>query len=93
VERGLDPLAAEIKRSIDYFENEAGVEIKAVYVAGGGARIKEAKDVLAEELGRKIVLWNESKQLLVKTGVDENFLHECFPEIGVAYGLAARGMS
>lgn len=92
VERGLDPLAAEIKRSIDYFENEAGVEIKAVYAAGGGARIKEVKDVLAEELGKKIVLWNESRQFLVKSGVDENFLKECFPEIGVAYGLAVRGM-
>ncbi|HXV18794.1 MAG TPA: type IV pilus assembly protein PilM [Candidatus Omnitrophota bacterium] len=92
VERGLDPLAAEIKRSVDYFENEAGVEIKAVYTAGGGARIKEVKDVLAQELGKKIVLWNESKQLLAKIGVDENFLQECFPEIGVAYGLAARGM-
>lgn len=93
VERGLDPLAAEIKRSVDYFENEAGAEIKAIHAAGGGARTHQTKEVLAEELGKKVILWNESQKLLVKSGVDEDFLGKHFSELGVAYGLAARGMS
>ncbi len=90
-QKGFEPLVEEMKRSIDYFENEAGEELKEIYIAGGGARSQGACEVLSEELGRKVQLWDKIKKTDIIGHVEPKFLEEHFAELNVAFGLALRG--
>jgi type IV pilus assembly protein PilM len=90
--KGFEPLAAELKRSVVFFENETGEELGVIYVAGGGARSHGAAEALSEELGRKVALWSAAKPFGAGPGVDPQFLEKHFLELGIAYGLALRGL-
>ena len=91
-QKGLEPLAAELKRSIVFFENETGEELGALYIAGGGAKSQGAVEALSEELGRKVALWHAAKPLEAVPDVDPKFMERHFLEFNVAYGLALRGL-
>ncbi len=90
--KGFEPLAAELKRSIVYYENETGEELAVLYIAGGGAKSHGAAEALSEELGRKVVLWSASKLVEAVPEVDPKFMERHFLEFNVAYGLALRGL-
>ena len=89
-QKGFESLVGELKRSIDYFENEAGEELKDIYLAGGGAKSQGAVELFSEELGKKVTLWNDVNRLEIAGDVDSKFLEQHFIELNVAYGLALR---
>lgn len=91
-QKGFEPLASELKRSIIYFENETGEELGVIYIAGGGAKSQGAVEALSEELGRKVALWNAARQVGAASDIDSQFMEKNFLEFNVAYGLALRGL-
>ena len=90
-QKGFEPLIDEIQHSIDYFENEAGEELKAVWISGGGALSQDAAAALSVELDKKVSFWDNTKKLQIFGSVDEKFLAEHSGEFNVAFGLALRG--
>ncbi len=92
-QKGFGSLADEIKRSIDYFENEAGEELSVIFAAGGGSKSEKSAEFLSEELGKKVVLWNGTNKLLLGEGADPTFTRDHLPELHVSYGLAIRKKS
>jgi type IV pilus assembly protein PilM len=90
---GLDPLADEIRHSIDFFENETGEELKTIWLSGGGALCPGAPEALSEDIGRRVVLWDNTKKMDVFGDIDRKFLSEHSAELNVALGMALRGTS
>ncbi len=91
-QKGFEPLVDELKRSLDYFENETGEDLKVIVAAGGGAKCQGACEVLSEELGKKVSLWSGARRLERAGEIDEKFFEEHLPDFHVAYGLALRGV-
>lgn len=89
-QKGFEPLVDELKRSLDYFENETGEDLKVIIAAGGGAKSQGACEVLSEELGKRVSLWSGAKKWETAGEMDEKFLEEHLPDLHVAYGLALR---
>ena len=90
VQKGFEPLVDELKRSLDYFENETGEDLKVIIAAGGGVKSQGACGALSEELGKRVNLWTAAKKWEAAGGVDEKFLEEHLPDLHIAYGLALR---
>ncbi len=87
----LDDLANEIFLSFDYFENQFESEIGAVYVSGGGARLKGIAPVLGETLGRRVSTWNPTAGMEVSLSDRQaSKLRENAPQLAVVMGLASR---
>lgn len=90
--KGLEPIAAELKNSIAYFENDAGEELKQVWVAGGGALSLDAGPYLTEELGRPVAVWDELSKLELGGDVEPAYLSQHAAELEIAVGLALRNV-
>lgn len=91
-QKGFEPLIDEIRHSIDYFENEAGEELKAIWMSGGGALSLGAPELLTEELGHTVSLWDNMKKMQVFGDLDQKFLASHSAELNVALGMALRGL-
>lgn len=92
-QKGFDHLVDEIKHSIDYFENEAGEELKSIWISGGGALSAGAVDCLAAALGKQVLIWNDGKKLDVAETADKKLFTERSAEFNVALGMVLRGTS
>lgn len=90
-QKGFEPLAEEMRLSIDYFENEAGQELKSIWLSGGGALCPGTPEVLSAELGKQVLLWDNTKKMEIFGDVDQNFLAEHSAELNVALGMVLRG--
>lgn len=90
-QRGLEPLAEELRHSIDYFENETGEELKNIWTSGGGALSVGASDILTQELGRTVTAWNNLKKMSIFGEVDMAYLNDHSLELNVALGMVLRG--
>ena len=90
-QKGFEPLAEELRHSIDFFENEATEDLKFIWVSGGGALSFEAPAVLSEELGRTVSPWDNLKKMEISDTVDLNYLTPHAPELNVALGMVLRG--
>ena len=88
--RGTLPLIEEIKHSVDYFENETGEGLKNLFISGGGALAEGITTIFSEELGMKVVLWDNMKKLEVSPEVDRKYLASHSQELNIALGLALR---
>ena len=91
VEKGFESLSEEISNSIDYVENEIKEELKMVYVSGGGALSPGTLEVLAEEVGRPVSYWDNTKKMRLAAKADQQFIKEHSAELTVALGMALRG--
>ena len=91
VTQTLDDLANEIFLSFDYFENQFETQIRKVYLSGGGSRLKGITGILAQTLGREVLLWDPLAGIDVALGDSQAAkLRECAPQLAVAMGLASR---
>lgn len=90
-QKGFENLAEELKQSINYFENEAGEELKNVWISGGGSLSVGVAEWLTEELGLQVAAWSSAKKITLD-GVDAPFLEEHGPEMNVAFGMVLRGL-
>ncbi len=91
VEKGLEPLIDEMRHSIDYVENDTGEEFKTIWLSGGGALCPGTGQVLSEELGKQVNLWDNTKHLEVFGEIDHHYLSAHSLELNVALGMVLRG--
>ena len=90
-EKGFAPLSEGMTHSIDYFENETAEELKSIWLSGGGALCPGAPEVLSAELGKQVVLWDNTKKMEIFGDIDQKFLAEHSSELNVALGMVLRG--
>ncbi len=86
------PLADELKQFVDYFENEVGEELKAIWLSGGASMSIGAPVVLSERLGKNVALWDNTRKLEISGRIDLKFLKEHSSELNIAFGLALRDL-
>ncbi len=90
VKQSLESLSVELINSVNYFENETSVDLKSIWMSGGGALSGGAAAVLSESLGRQVSLWDNTQKMELGPAVDAAFLREHSTELNVAFGLALR---
>lgn len=87
--RGFEPLVDEIRHSIDYYENEQE-ELRTIYLSGGGSLSMGAAKILSDELGKEVLVWNNTKKMEVFGEIDQKYLAEHAQELNVAFGMVLR---
>jgi type IV pilus assembly protein PilM len=91
VGHAVDDLAAEIRLSFEYFENQFDVGIDEVLLSGGGSRLARLDEDLARIFDRPTASWDPTGDLPIAAGsVDVDTLKEHVSELAVAVGLASR---
>lgn len=89
--KGLEPLVEELRTAIDYFENESGESLREIALSGAGSASPLISQILSEDLGRHVSLWEASKKLTVLPAADQELLTKRYMEFDIALGLALRG--
>ncbi len=90
-EKGFAPLVEGMTHSIDYYENETGEELQLIWLSGGGALCAGTPEVLSAELGKQVLLWDNTKKMEIFGDIDQKFLAEHSAELNVALGMVLRG--
>ena len=91
-QKGFEPLAEELKTSIDFCESELGEPISAIWLSGGGAVSHEAAAVLSEAVGKPASLWADTSKIEIVKTVDPQLMKDHSSEMKVALGMALRGI-
>jgi type IV pilus assembly protein PilM len=87
----VDDLAAEIRLSFEYFENQFDRGIDEVLLSGGGSRLTGLDEDLGRIFDRPTMAWDATGDLPIAAGsVDVDSLREHVSELAVAIGLASR---
>lgn len=89
-QRGIELVGAELRHSIDYFENESGETLKWIGLSGGTSALPHLAQPLSEELGKELAPWNPVKNVEVVSPADPALLAARGCEFAVALGLALR---
>lgn len=84
--RGFQPLINEIRHSVDYYENDQD-ELRTIYLSGGGSLSAGASRILSEELGKKVLVWDNTKKLDIFGELDRAYLVAHAQELNVALGM------
>jgi type IV pilus assembly protein PilM len=92
VTRGtLNSLLGEVRRSIQFCENQAdGKPIERVMLGGGGARMKNISEYFSAELRLPTEIMDPFKRISPRSSVDGNTLEASKLFLGVGIGLALR---
>ena len=91
VSPAVDDLAAEVRLSFEYFENQFEMGIDEVLLSGGGSRLIGLESDLGRIFGRPTLTWDPTGDLPIAGGsVDVDALHNHIPELAVSVGLASR---
>jgi len=85
-----DELADEIRRSIDYFQNQDHTtRVDTLVLTGRGAQMRNLDSYLTETLGLQVTVGNPLLKVAeVASGVDSEALMSIAPRLAVAIGLA-----
>ena len=87
----VDDLAAEVRLSFEYFENQFDLGIDEVLLSGGGARMAGLDQDLGRIFDRPTMVWDPTGDLPIAGGsVNVDQLREHVTELAVAVGLASR---
>jgi type IV pilus assembly protein PilM len=89
----VNPLAEEIRGSLDYYQAQPDAEpIRRILVTGGGARMSGTVERLRQILGDAVELAQPLLGVRIgKTGFSESELDALGPELAVPIGLALAG--
>ena len=90
IQKGLEPLTDELKRSMEYFENEYQSPVQSVYLSGGGSLGPGAVDFIGVSLAKKVLTWDISKKIEVASGAEGKLFVENKTLFNIALGLALR---
>lgn len=92
IKSNLDTLLSEVRRSIQFFENQAnGRTVQQLVVGGGSARLKNIEANLNAELGLPVELINPFQRIQVRSkDIDLSSLDAMRSHFGVGVGLALR---
>ncbi len=86
----VDDLAAEVRLSFEYFENQFDLGIDEVLLSGGGARLPSLDRDLGRIFDRPTAYWDPTGDMDIADSVDMQHLQEHVGELAVAVGLASR---
>jgi len=91
IQGSLDNLLGEIKRSIQFFENQPNsFPIKKIILSGGTAQMKNIVKYFTEELRLPIEIINPVKNIELSTKLDRSYIDSIAPQLSVCIGLAIR---
>ncbi len=90
-QKGFESLLEELKHSIDFFENDTGVNLKTIWMGGGGALAAGASEELSKELERQVSLWNGATKMSALEDTTAELLKTNAYQFDVVLGLALRG--
>ncbi|MEZ4548314.1 MAG: hypothetical protein R3B51_11645 [Thermodesulfobacteriota bacterium] len=82
MKEALSPIIGEIKKTVQFFENETKDKVKTILVSGSMSRIQGLTELLKKEIGRDV-----KKLFIPDLGVDNS------PLYAKAYALALYGSS
>jgi type IV pilus assembly protein PilM len=90
-----DKIAAEIKKTFDFYETQAMREhFDAVFLAGGGAHIPDLARRLESRLGWPVERLDPLRRVQVPPAAfDADYVLENGPQASIALGLALRGVT
>lgn len=81
----------EIRRALDFFySTNPDEEIKQIVLSGGGANIKEFKELLALQSPAEVKTINPFERFSVDDHLDSGYLKQMAPQAAIAMGLAIR---
>jgi type IV pilus assembly protein PilM len=87
----LTNLVTELRRSIQYFENQGrGVTVQRLYVGGGTSRMPNLQAYLAQELQLEVEVIDPFSRIAIGSGVNETLARANAENLGVGIGLALR---
>jgi type IV pilus assembly protein PilM len=88
-----DTVLGEISRSLDFFAATAAESrISKVFLAGGGARVSGLDAAFQHKTNLPVERMNPLSRVTPASRLDEEFLKEIAPSLGVSIGLALRRM-
>jgi type IV pilus assembly protein PilM len=88
----LNPLARELRASIDFFENHQDKTITQIFVSGGSARNDIILQILQAELMATCKGWNPTSFLQLALPPEKmGEIEQVAPQLSVAVGAAAAG--
>jgi len=86
-----DILLLEIQKTFDFFRQTAsGENIQSIYVAGGTAKIDGLVDLLKEDFGIPVEIFDPFRRITVPDTIGPELVREQGPRMTVAVGLALR---
>lgn len=81
----------EIKQALDlYYSANPDEHIKSIVLSGGGAHIKEFRQILATETSSDVKTINPFKKLHIAKHFDPSYLEQIAPQASICMGLALR---
>ncbi len=87
----LSNLVGEVRRSIQFFENQSGgATVQRVYLGGGTSRMNKLPEWLSSELELPVELLDPLRGFSVGAGVDQGLLGSAREHLGVGIGLSLR---
>ncbi|OQW99826.1 MAG: pilus assembly protein PilM [Desulfobacteraceae bacterium A6] len=82
---------AEIKRALDFFYSTYPDDtITKIILSGGGANIKEFRQLLATEASAEVETINPFNKLEMADNLDSSYLEKIAPQAAICMGLALR---
>ena len=91
VNQGVDTIAAEIQRSLDFYMATSGdVEIARIYLTGGTASLPTLTDAIHKRAQIPTETWDPVAHLTVDKKVDGKMLAQHAPQLAIALGLTLR---
>jgi type IV pilus assembly protein PilM len=89
IRRIFQNLAQEVKRSLQFFENQSGLSVQKLYVGGGSSQTKNLCEFLMHELGIPVEQMDPLRGIGV-AGLDKQKVEKVRRLLGVAVGLGLR---
>jgi type IV pilus assembly protein PilM len=87
----LSQLVSEVRRSIQFFESQAGgATIQRVIIGGGSSRLKNLPKFLQSELDIAVELFDPLRGIAVSKDIDTELLDAHREQLSAAIGLALR---
>jgi type IV pilus assembly protein PilM len=88
----VEPICAEIERSIEFFRSTFGGDyIKNILLSGGGAKLPGIVDDLQQRLGVDTEIINPLQKIAINNkNIDSSLVEQLGPALAVSVGLALR---
>ena len=86
----LQNIIDEIRLSFSYYENQSGRTIEEVYLTGGSAKVLNFCDMLGENLGTEMIMWDPTSFVEMDPSIDAQLFNSIKNQLGVSIGLALR---
>ncbi|MBS3757384.1 MAG: type IV pilus assembly protein PilM [Desulfobacterales bacterium] len=81
----------EIVRALDFFKStNPDEEMRQIVLSGGGANIKEFRELLAMQTSAEVSVINPFKNFSISSNQNDTYLKQIAPQAAIAMGLALR---